>query len=569
MPAPLELQAALLAGLLARDEAAVGAAAARLPEKALSSLMQQLPASLAKPLAAGDAAAACRRLVHPRWLLLLDSLPLQHAVLQQLRERAHHGSMPGGFDLISVLVVTAAQVGDAPALCCCAAALPAVPGRLPADYQRLAEDAVAAACMHDSCASGEAGQESVLQRLVQLSTPVEAAPAGARRHAPSPLAPYLACQLDSCLEGAARAGCTAELNALLAAGVRVTPAALRAAVEGGCVDALSLLLHHGAPAPEPALLLPGDDSRPARYACPVLALLAAHAAQVCLGFGGAGSGAGTHAIPCRPLCPHSFCLLSQGARLLASRPPPQGREELHPDSLAMAERLAAAGYRPAAALRAPLAARRRHGGGGGLERAATVAPHRFSWDPAVEDAALDVAGRGRRASGASDCAEDCCAVAATCCRRRPPPPSLGSHALGSHPSCPSFNLAPSLSLNPCTTSAAGMFGSPPPRPAGPLPTTAHTRRPSAAPPPRCCWPRTARLPQMAPRTALAPTLAAAGLARLHCPARRERWGGCQVTCWRRCCSGRRGPTPHGPPHPGRRRRRGCAAGGAERQRTRQ
>lgn len=287
MQAPGELQAALLAGLLAQDETAVAALLSGMPSHAMQSLQQLLPASLATPLAAGDAATACRRRAHPRWLLLLDSQLLLRAVLQRL-ESSRSGTLPLGFDLAAVLIAAAAQAGDARALRHFAAALPPGPGRLPAEYRRLAEDVVAAAHVHDCCASADPCQDSMLRCLADLS---DLSAADARR-APSCLAPYLSAPLEACMEGAAQEGRLSELRSLLAAGLPVTPGALRAAIEGGSPAALGLLLRHGAPPPEPVLLLPAEGGRPARYACPVLTLLAAHAAQVRFGRGPGSRGVG-------------------------------------------------------------------------------------------------------------------------------------------------------------------------------------------------------------------------------------------------------------------------------------
>ncbi|PSC70148.1 histone H5 isoform X1 [Micractinium conductrix] len=130
--------------------------------------------------------------------------------------------------------------------------------------------------------------------------------------------------------------------------MRPTAAAVRAAVISGCMGALALLLRDGAPPVEP--LPPGT----------VLVLPS----------GGAAAGAGS--------APAYTCPL---LTLLHAQ---EGRDELHVDSLAVAEQLAEAGYRPAVYADVLVRA--------AGEEEARLLPR---FDPLLGDAGLGAAGSGR------------------------------------------------------------------------------------------------------------------------------------------------------------------------------
>lgn len=347
-----------------------------------------VPAPVAARLAAGDCVSACRRR-HPRWLLLLESAHLQQAVLRMLLARSLQGVLRSGYELGGVLVLLAAMVGAADALGHFAASLQA--GRLPAEYRQLAEDVVATACMAPDAEGG------VLRCLVRL-----AAAAAKGLQPAGPLAAHLGSELAACLSGAAQEGRLGELAALLAAGVLVTPEALRAAIAGGSEEVLALLLRHGTPPAEPLpagtiLTLPsggGGVGGRCQYTCPLLFLLGAHAAKVSHAQGSDGLGVAVfqHRLQraCLPSTPiihpptHPRC--QQSAHSTPARMPPslitQGHEALHPQDLAMAELLVAAGYSPSSYSSVLVRG----------EEEAWLAPHLC---PALQDEGLDVRGRGR------------------------------------------------------------------------------------------------------------------------------------------------------------------------------
>ena len=268
-------------------------------------------------LARGADVTACLAAVGPAsqwrrasWLLQLEGRALQRLLLRELLAAVRQGRLRPNFELGGVLLLLAAQADCAAAFGQLAAALPA--GRLPAEYCQLAEEAVATArcCLGGGgggCSKGRASGDSsqqpgeVLRCMAQLAAASQRqraaeaaamegagdqAPATAVAASPDQLARHLGCELAACLAAAALDGQRGQLEALLRAGVPVTAAAITSAVHGGSLGCLALLLQHGAP---PANPLPADTvlripssamHGPPQYPCPMLALLATHAAQV-------------------------------------------------------------------------------------------------------------------------------------------------------------------------------------------------------------------------------------------------------------------------------------------------
>lgn len=236
------------------------------------------------------------------WLLQLHSRAVQRLLLCELLGAVQQGRLRPNFELGSVLLLLAAQADDAGAFRSLAAALPA--GRLAAEYRQLAEEAVAAARCFSSSVVGGASDGSgtarggnaaqqpseVLCCMAQLAAAAErqratGAEAGAGAAVPPILAVHLGSELSACLEGAALDGHAGQLDCLLAAGVPVTAPAVVSAVRSGSLACLQLLLRHGAPPAQPlradqVLRLPSSAHSGPQYPCPVLDLLATHAAQV-------------------------------------------------------------------------------------------------------------------------------------------------------------------------------------------------------------------------------------------------------------------------------------------------
>jgi hypothetical protein len=177
------------------------------------------------------------------------------------------------------LVLLAAQLDDAAALWRLLSVVP--PGRMPAEYARLADDAVATAC----CG---AGQRQVLRCLVQLAAgarpqltddgPAEPGMATAAQQ----LAAHLSAAFVDSLRHAARDGQLCLIQLLLEAGVTCPITAVTAAAAAGQLEATQLLLPHlsstelQAAKPELAALPAGMWREAEEYGCPLLALMSAH-----------------------------------------------------------------------------------------------------------------------------------------------------------------------------------------------------------------------------------------------------------------------------------------------------
>ncbi len=254
-------------------------------------------ADVAACLAAYGPACQSRR---ASWLLKLHSRAVQRLLLRELLLTVQQGCLRPNFELGSVLLLLAAQADEAGAFLSLAAALPA--GRLPAEYRQLAQDAVAtarcclgggAACGSDSGSAAESNGADgrpgeVLRCMVQLAATAQqqaAAGVSAGAAVPAHFAEQLGLELSACLHAAALDGHTGQLAALLEAGVPVTAAAVVCAVRGGSLPCLQLLLRYGIPPAEPlpadlVLRLPSSMESGLQYPCPVLTLLATHAAQV-------------------------------------------------------------------------------------------------------------------------------------------------------------------------------------------------------------------------------------------------------------------------------------------------
>jgi hypothetical protein len=244
-------------------------------------MCQQLLAAGASVLAACGSSYS-----HQHWLSLLPPGNLPRLLLANLVSRLDGD--PPGFRATrrqwQDLLQLAAQADDAAAFRRFAAALP--PTMSQAELTGLASEAAATACF-------QGGRPRVMGCMAELAAGLDLDQLlqrmGLQGEALCPLAPHLLTALHGHLAAAARGGDLQGVQVLLAAGVPVTAAAVRSAVDGGALPALRLLL----PALQPGeqawavrqpqgqpWFVPSELEVPLQYPCPMLGLLGWHAARV-------------------------------------------------------------------------------------------------------------------------------------------------------------------------------------------------------------------------------------------------------------------------------------------------
>lgn len=212
----------------------------------------------------------------PNWPLWLHSQPIQRLLLSELVQRCNSAPEPfqPSFRLCHDFLLLAAQLDDTAAYNAVASRVPA--GRAPAEYAALATQLV------DGARSGR-GQRLMLRHMAQQAAAVAAAAAE-----PAGLAAHIGAALEHTLQGAAKHGELWEVSMLMDAGVRVSMAAINAAVAACRPEALALLLPQLRPAARLAVEHKAGGSKawtvpsrgPQSYACPLLTLLGCRADEV-------------------------------------------------------------------------------------------------------------------------------------------------------------------------------------------------------------------------------------------------------------------------------------------------